>query len=149
MDQHNNPLSERLRSLRAMRGYSQAYVAQCLGVCQKTYSRWENDAQNLSLAMLACICQVLGTNPDGLIGAGPTLAADIQALKNEVGMLREQLRQQLPPPRKVSQSGKEKAPRLGISGEPGQAAHQGRDRAVFQAPARRFVGGYPPEALAL
>jgi hypothetical protein len=41
---------------------------------------------------------VLGTNPDGLIGAGPTLAADIQALKNEVGMLREQLLQQLPPP---------------------------------------------------
>ncbi len=100
------PLSsvpERLRSLRVLRGYSQAYMGQCLQVSQKTYSRWENDAQALSPAMLNKICQVLGTGADQLTGADPDLAAELRALRAEVCAIKNLIGQLLPPPpRKIS-----------------------------------------------
>ncbi len=97
----NLPLSsipERLRSLRVLRGYSQAYMAQRLQVSQKTYSRWENDAQTLSFATLDKICHVLGIGVDHLSQSDPDLAAELQALKTEVCALKHRINQLLPPP---------------------------------------------------
>lgn len=106
---------ERIRQLRLMRGYSQEYMAQRLGLSgQKQYSRYESGETKLDLARLEAILHVLGAtladllSPDGPPGAShaqqPIAAMDaahaeeravlharITHLEGEVEYLRQQL----------------------------------------------------------
>lgn len=99
MNRFPSLIPERLRSLRALRGYSQEYMAQCLGVSQRTYSRWENDAHALSFATLTEICQILKVSIESLTSSDPALALELKDLKAEVCTLKELIGQLLPPPR--------------------------------------------------
>lgn len=106
---------ERIRQLRLMRGYSQEYMAQRLGMSgQKQYSRYESGETKLDVAHLEAILHVLGATladllaPDGPTGASravqPIAALDaghaeeravlharISHLEGEVQYLRQQL----------------------------------------------------------
>ncbi len=50
-------IGNKLRQLRMNRGYSQEYIAEILGVSQKTYSNMENDKTNISIEVLKKIAE--------------------------------------------------------------------------------------------
>jgi transcriptional regulator with XRE-family HTH domain len=59
-------LGERLRSLR--RDATQTQVARVFGVKQNTYSAWENDLKEPSLATVRQICSCYRVSSDWLLG---------------------------------------------------------------------------------
>ncbi len=97
MNPNFKSLSERLRSLRAGRGLYQEYMVKQLHISQKTYSRWENEADSLSLSDLENICNILGIDVYTLIGSSPQLTAEITSLKKEVNKLQNAINQLLTP----------------------------------------------------
>lgn len=81
-----------LRSPRACRGF-QEYMAKQLSISQKTYIRWENEADSLSLSDLESICSVLGVDVYRLIGNSPHLVAEVTSLRKEVIILQNTVNQ--------------------------------------------------------
>ncbi|TAH22722.1 MAG: XRE family transcriptional regulator [Cytophagales bacterium] len=98
MSSSKNSISDKLRSLRAGCGLSQECVANQLRISQKTYSRWENEADAIPLCTLSQICSVLGADIHQLIGSEPSLTEEVQHLRKEVVELQHALSQFLPPP---------------------------------------------------
>jgi transcriptional regulator with XRE-family HTH domain len=87
MNQNLSSLSSKLRSLRAERGWSQEYMAKRLDISQKTYSRWENKADELSKRELEAICTVFGIAIDKLFSKEEDLLKEIQNLHEQVNIL--------------------------------------------------------------
>jgi transcriptional regulator with XRE-family HTH domain len=88
-------IPEKLRSFRALRGLTQQYMAHKLNISQKTYSRWENGANELSLSLLGKICSVLGVGIEQLVSTEPVLAEELQQLRSEICALKQAI---APPP---------------------------------------------------
>jgi transcriptional regulator with XRE-family HTH domain len=59
MSNNNNQLKigDKLRKLRAHKGYSQEYMAETLEISQKTYSNMENDKSSISIENLKKIAE--------------------------------------------------------------------------------------------
>jgi len=56
----------KLRNVRTQKGYTQEYMADCLGISQKQYSRLENGESGITLDYLEKICNKLEINPQDL-----------------------------------------------------------------------------------
>ncbi|MFP5471924.1 MAG: helix-turn-helix domain-containing protein [Bacteroidia bacterium] len=56
-------IGENVRKIRELRGFSQEYVANKLGVSQKTYSNWESENTKLDLSKLMSVADVLNVDP--------------------------------------------------------------------------------------
>ncbi|MDR1763354.1 MAG: helix-turn-helix transcriptional regulator [Dysgonamonadaceae bacterium] len=56
----------KLRNARLQKGFTQDYMAACLGISQKQYSRLENDNSGLTLDYLEKICKELEIDPQDL-----------------------------------------------------------------------------------
>ncbi|MCF8461651.1 MAG: helix-turn-helix transcriptional regulator [Flavobacteriales bacterium] len=52
-------LADELRKQRVIRGYSQEYMAECLGISQRQYSRLENSKCEITVSRLSALCKVL------------------------------------------------------------------------------------------
>lgn len=63
----------KIRVIRELRGYSQAYLAEKLGIAQNSYSRIESNQTKLDTAMLAKIAAELGVSPAELLNTEPTV----------------------------------------------------------------------------
>ena len=59
-------IHSKLRNARNQKGYSQEYMADCLGISQKQYSRLENGDSGITLDYLEKICKKLEINPQDL-----------------------------------------------------------------------------------
>lgn len=61
VDMEKNPYGEKIRKVRALRGYTQEYMAERLNLSNpKTYSRYETGETKLDLPQLEAIAKVLG-----------------------------------------------------------------------------------------
>ncbi|MBX3101572.1 MAG: helix-turn-helix transcriptional regulator [Bacteroidetes bacterium] len=60
-------IGNKIRVLREVRGFSQEYVADRIGISQAAYSRLENEATDLTLGRLEQIASVLEINPLDLL----------------------------------------------------------------------------------
>ncbi|MBX3103110.1 MAG: helix-turn-helix transcriptional regulator [Bacteroidetes bacterium] len=60
-------IGNKIRVLREMRGFSQEYMAEQIGISQTGYSRLEREAEGLTLGRLEQIANVLAINPIDLI----------------------------------------------------------------------------------
>lgn len=61
VDMEKNPYGEKIRKVRVLRGYTQEYMAECLGLANpKAYSRYETGETKLDLPSLEAIAKVLG-----------------------------------------------------------------------------------------
>jgi transcriptional regulator with XRE-family HTH domain len=97
MNYNTKQIPHKLRSLRAKQGFSQEYMAKQLNISQKTYSRWENEADLLSFCCLEQICTVLGVSIYEVIGNEPSLVLELQSLRHEVCSLQNIISKFLPP----------------------------------------------------
>lgn len=59
--------------IRELRGYSQEFMAQRLGIAQNSYSRIENNQTKLSTEMLEQVSKELGVSPMDIISGEPTV----------------------------------------------------------------------------
>lgn len=96
-------LSDKIRGLRSTKGYNQAYMATKLNITQKTYSAWENSADNLCKDKLEKICQILDTNIEKLKEENTTsykeIFSAITELRQDVNLILKTLAvKELPPP---------------------------------------------------
>jgi transcriptional regulator with XRE-family HTH domain len=96
-------LSDKLRSLRAAKGYTQEYMANKLQITQKTYSSWENTADELPITKLKSICEILEINIENLKkeieDASPALVHAIIELRQDINHILKMLSiKELPPP---------------------------------------------------
>jgi transcriptional regulator with XRE-family HTH domain len=63
-------LSDRIRIIRVLRGYSQEYVADQLNMTQPAYSKIERNAQHARVTSLDRIAQVLNVSLPFLLDVG-------------------------------------------------------------------------------
>lgn len=63
-------LAERIRLLRIARGFSQEYVADCLGISQSAYSKIERRASSCTFYTLEKIAKVFGVKVSFLVDVG-------------------------------------------------------------------------------
>ena len=56
-------IQDKIRGLRAQKGYSQEYMAINMGMSQKQYGRLENGESKLTIDHLSKICEMLGIEP--------------------------------------------------------------------------------------
>ncbi len=64
---------DKIRSIREMRGFSQEYLSQKLGIAQNSYSRIENNQTKLSSEMLEKLAKELGVSPIDILSNEPTI----------------------------------------------------------------------------
>ena len=64
---------DKIRSIREMRGFSQEYLSQKLGIAQNTYSRIETNQTKLSSEMLEKLAKELGVSPIDILSNEPTV----------------------------------------------------------------------------
>jgi transcriptional regulator with XRE-family HTH domain len=64
---------EKIRIIRELRGYSQEFVANKLGIAQNTYSKIETEQSKLTVKMLNKISDVLGVSPTELLNNEPAI----------------------------------------------------------------------------
>jgi len=64
---------EKIRLIRELRGYSQDYVANQLGIAQNTYSKLELNQSKLTVDMLNKVATVLGVSPIELLNNEPAI----------------------------------------------------------------------------
>jgi transcriptional regulator with XRE-family HTH domain len=62
----SSKIQYRLRVTRNNKGFSQEYMADCLGISQRQYSRLENGESEMTLPFLEKICKELGINPEDI-----------------------------------------------------------------------------------
>lgn len=63
-----NGIAKKLRTLRAEANKSQLQVATDLGISQQTYSKYENQESNIDSATIVKICNLYGITADYLLG---------------------------------------------------------------------------------
>jgi len=51
-------LTDELRKQRVIRGYSQEYMAECLGISQRQYSRLENNKCDITISRLQTLSKI-------------------------------------------------------------------------------------------
>lgn len=73
-------VGENIRQLRVKKGYSQEYMADCLGISQQSYSRIEKKAAEYPLSRLSQIADLLEVSLLDVIE--PQLLKNIELLKN-------------------------------------------------------------------
>ena len=73
-------VGENIRQLRVKKGYSQEYMADCLGISQQSYSRIEKKASEYPLSRLSQIADLLEVSLFDIIE--PQLLKNIELLKN-------------------------------------------------------------------
>lgn len=61
-------LYERIRNLREDKDLTQEEIAKYLNLCQRTYSRYENDERSIPIEILAKLADYHKTSVDYLIG---------------------------------------------------------------------------------
>ncbi|MBX3101666.1 MAG: helix-turn-helix transcriptional regulator [Bacteroidetes bacterium] len=62
-----NAIGNKIRMVRELRGYSQEYMADRMGISQTSYSRLESEATDLTLSRLDQVANVLEINPMDLL----------------------------------------------------------------------------------
>ncbi|MDB5091110.1 MAG: helix-turn-helix domain protein [Mucilaginibacter sp.] len=62
---------DKIRSIREMRGFSQEYLSQKLGIAQNSYSRMENNQTKLSSEILEKLAKELGVSPMDILSSEP------------------------------------------------------------------------------
>ncbi len=63
----------KIRMIREMRGYSQEYMAEKLGMAQNSYSRIETNQTKLSTELLQKIATILGVSPMDILSQQPAI----------------------------------------------------------------------------
>ena len=63
----NQTIGEKLRKLRVRRNYSQAFVAECLGLSRNAYLEWENGKIDFTISRFDKICTCYGINISELL----------------------------------------------------------------------------------
>ncbi|MEX2596537.1 MAG: helix-turn-helix transcriptional regulator [Salibacteraceae bacterium] len=66
----------KIRQLRELKGFSQEYMANELGISTKAYSNLENGHTQVSISRLEQICQILEVNPLKLLGFDESVLFD-------------------------------------------------------------------------
>lgn len=108
-------MNDRLRQCRIDAGYSQKYVALCVGVSMPTVSMWESGAKSPSIDNLMKLADLFNTSIDYLVGridkAGrssrhnPPLSQDARRLLSDYASLsaqgKEYIRQQMEIAKKI------------------------------------------------
>lgn len=62
-----------IRRIRELRGLCQSYVAQQLGICNKTYSRIENGITDITFSRLMMIAEILDVSVTDIIDFNPEI----------------------------------------------------------------------------
>lgn len=85
MTNESESLAAKLRSLRAKYNYTQAQVAQSLGISQQTYSNYENKNAAVDSKTLKAICTLYGVSADYLLGISQSEsgADDLSFVQND------------------------------------------------------------------
>ncbi|PSR36835.1 MAG: hypothetical protein C7B44_06900 [Sulfobacillus thermosulfidooxidans] len=78
-------LGQRLRAVRKQRGYTQAELADKVGVSQFTLSHYENGTRNPPIDVLTQLADALGTSADYLLGREET--DEFTAVKTALGTM--------------------------------------------------------------
>jgi transcriptional regulator with XRE-family HTH domain len=75
MSNNNNQvkIGDKLRKLRANKGYSQEYMAETLEISQKTYSNMENDKSSISIENLKKIAEEFNVDLLELLSDGKVI----------------------------------------------------------------------------
>ena len=65
------PFGERLHDLREKAGFTQAQVAEHLGISARAYAFWERDTVALKTDQLVALAKIFGVSVDYLVGQEP------------------------------------------------------------------------------
>lgn len=76
-------ISEKIRLVREQRGFSQAQLADKLGVARTTVTAWESATVAPSLAMLMQLCDYFNVSADYLLGRDKRSVVDVSSLSDE------------------------------------------------------------------
>ena len=77
-------LSQRIRELRCLRGWSQVELAKRLGLTKQTVSNWENDNIQPSIEMLMRLSRVFCVSTDYLLGLEQISRLEVEGLPDSV-----------------------------------------------------------------
>ena len=77
---------EKIRTIRTLRGFSQDYMAEQLGVAQNTYSKYENNGDKLPFETLQKIATVLGVSITDLTSNTPIIINNQSANQGTQGI---------------------------------------------------------------
>lgn len=64
---------EKIRTIRELRGFSQEYMSDKLGIAQNTYSKIETNGSKLTADTLKKIAEVLGVSPIDILSNQPAI----------------------------------------------------------------------------
>lgn len=64
---------EKIKIIRELRGYTQEYMADKLGVAQNTYSKLETNQTKLSADILQKVAEILGVSPVDILNNQPAI----------------------------------------------------------------------------
>jgi transcriptional regulator with XRE-family HTH domain len=56
-------IGEKIKFIRELNNFTQAHVADLLGISQSTYSKWEKNEVNLTLTQIQKIAEIYGKSP--------------------------------------------------------------------------------------
>ncbi len=76
MENGNTALSERLRNLRFMRGYSVNQVAKMVGKAPNTIINWESGKVSPDVDVVQELCKIYNVRPNEMFGWEPCLELD-------------------------------------------------------------------------
>lgn len=64
---------DKIRAFRFMRGFTQEFMASKLNIAQNTYSKYENNGENLPIEILEKIAIVLGVSVNDITSSEPII----------------------------------------------------------------------------
>lgn len=64
---------EKIKTIRELRGFSQEYLADKLGIAQNTYSKIESGQTKLTADMLKNVAEILGVKPEDILSNQPAI----------------------------------------------------------------------------
>lgn len=69
----NYMYGEKIKTIRELRGFSQEYMADKLGIAQNTYSKIETGQTNLKIDTLIKLAEILGVSPMDIVSNQPAI----------------------------------------------------------------------------
>lgn len=94
-------IGRRLKAARKRAGLSQLEVAQAIDVTERTYGGYEQGRNDAIYRQVFAIADVLGVDPDSIVGPAPTVDESAEARLSRVELELRDLREMLTDPDKL------------------------------------------------
>ncbi len=89
MPQALHSVGNKLKKLRELRNFTQAHIAEQLGISQSSYSTIESGEQDITLSRLEEISKLLGMRVEDVIAFDEKMVFNISNSKNGVGYVHQ------------------------------------------------------------